>query len=184
MTGPSNEAPGRAPSRRRRLDRASVLRGVLAAFAVAAIAFAPPDAQPGATRLAILALGIVAAWPLARRSAAVTRSTPERFETELRQPAAVATEIASLRAVDNTVRLGSASAFGLELRLKPLLRELARWRLLQNRGVDLDASPEAARRIMGEPLWRLTQAGHLERYGAPGVPIAELQTSVDQLERI
>ena len=114
----------------------------------------------------------------------MTRPTLERFETELRQPAAVPTEIASLRAVDNTVRLGSASAFGLELRLKPLLRELARWRLLQNRGVDLDASPDAARRILGEPLWHLTQAGDLERYGAPGVPIAELQASVDQLERI
>jgi hypothetical protein len=158
---------------------------VLAILAALAILFAPADSRATLTRLGILTVGIVLASWLFRRSAAVTRATPERFEVDLRKQAAVPAEIASLRAIDNTVRLSTASAFGVELRLKPLIRELAAWRLMRHRGIDMAATPEAARRVLGESLWHLTQAADdRPDNGAPGLPLAELRASLDQLERI
>jgi hypothetical protein len=69
--------------------------------------------------------------------------------------------------------------------LKPLLRELASWRLRRNRGIDMDATPELARQLIGEPLRSLIEPGEPVRdYGAPGIPLAEVRTSIDQLERI
>jgi hypothetical protein len=77
------------------------------------------------------------------------------------------------------------SSFGVEFMLRPLLRELASWRLTHNRGIDLDATPDLARRLVGEPLWTLIQAGEPVRdYSAPGISLADVRTSLEQLERI
>lgn len=165
--------------------RVPVLLVVVTAVAVLAIAYAPPDSRASVTRLALLAIGIVAGWRIVRRSAALTRSTPERFEAELAEPLAGTSDLAGMRVIDTTLRLATASAFGVEFRLKPLLRELVAWRLMRNRGIDVETMPEAARRTIGEPLWELTQAAD-ERpdNGAPGLPLPQLQASLDQLERI
>lgn len=167
------------------LRRAAIVVVALAIVAGLMIAFAPPDSRASITRLAVLVVGIaMAAW-LLWRSAAVTRSTPERFEAELRQPVVSPSEIPSLRAIHNTLALATASAFGTERRLKPLLRELAAWRLLSRRGIDMIATPEKARNTIGEALWHSIQAADDPiEYGAPGITLAAVQASLDQLERI
>ena len=158
---------------------------IVVVLAALAIAVAPSDLRPAVSRLAILAIGILPAWWLVRRFLIVTRSTPERFESELRPPVAIAADIPGLRSVDHTMRMALGSSFGVEFMLRPRLRELASWRLLRNRGIDLDATPELARKLVDEPLWSLIQAGEPVRdYSAPGISLADVRTSLEQLERI
>jgi len=158
---------------------------MLAAITAIGIGFAPPDSRPSVVRLALVVGGIVASWWLLRRSAAVTVSSPEGFEAGPRQPAPAASEIPSLRAMQNTLALTTASAIGSERRMKPLLRELAAWKLMTNRGIDLVAAPAAARAALGEPLWALLQdADGPIVHGAPGIPLARVQAGLDQLEQI
>ena len=165
--------------------RSLVAVAVVVALAALAIALAPAHLRPSIGRLAILAIGMLPAWWLVRRFVSATRSTPERFEAELRPPVAIAADIPGLRAVNHTLRMALGSSFGVEFMLRPLLRELAAWRLLRNRGIDLAVAPEQARLLVREPLWSLIQAGEPARdYSAPGIPLADLRTSLDQLERI
>ena len=158
---------------------------VVVALAALAIALAPAGVQPSVARLAILAIGMLPAWWLVRRFVSVTRSTPERFDEDLRQPAAMSADIPGLRAVDHTLRMALGSSFGVEFMLKPLLRELASWRLQRNRGIDIEATPELAREMVGQPLWSLIEPGEPVRdYRAPGISLADVRTSLEQLERI
>jgi hypothetical protein len=150
-----------------------------------AILLAPPDARPSVLRVAILALGTAAAWLLLGRASVVTRSSPERFEQELRRPAPATTEVPTLKSIDTTLRMSTASAFGVEFMLKPLLRELVAWRLTRERNVDLARDPAAARAIMGEPLWRLLHVEDpLRDHRAPGIRLPEVEAAIDDLERI
>lgn len=167
------------------IGRGPLLLAGIAVVAALAIASAPAESQGPAMRVAIVAAGVLAAWRVLGRSAAVTASSPERFETALLEPVVAPTEISGLRSVETDLRMSSANAFGLEFRLKPLLRDLARWRLARNHAVDLDAAPDAARRILGEPLWRLTLAAE-ERpdFRAPGSALADVRAAIDRLERI
>lgn len=159
--------------------------GGVAVVAAIAIVLAPPDARASVIRVAILAVGTVAAWLFLGRASVTTRSTPERFEAELRRPVDAATEVSSLRSIDTTVRMATASAFGVEFMLKPLLRELVAWRLARERNVDLAASPDAARAVMGERLWGVLHVEDPRRdHGAPGMRLTEVQACIDDLERI
>jgi hypothetical protein len=162
-----------------------VALAIVVVLAALAIALAPADLRPSVTRLALLALGILPAWWLVRRFLSITRSTAERFEADARPPVAIAADIPGLRGVDHTLRMALGSSFGVEFMLKPLLRELATWRLLRNRGIDIDAAPERARQLIDEPLWSLIQPGEPAReYSSPGIPLADLRTSIEQLERL
>ena len=166
------------------MSRTTLVVAALAGAAALGIAFAPPESQASLARLGILALGAVAAWRALGRSSSVTAPSPEQFERELAQPRAPSFEIAGLRAVETDLRMSIANAFGRELRLKPILRELAGWRLARNHGVDLDRAPEAAQRILGEPLWQLVRpAEAFPDFRAPGVPLSDIQAAIDRLER-
>jgi hypothetical protein len=158
---------------------------VVTGLAAIAIALAPAGVRPSVTRVAILAIGIVPGWWLVRRFVSVTRSTPERFDAEPREPLPISADIPGLRAVDHTIRMALGSSFGVEFMLKPLLRELASGRLMRNRGIDVHATPELARAIVGEPLWSLIEPGEPVRdYRARGISLADVRTSLEQLERI
>lgn len=164
---------------------ALVLLAVLGVAAVVVAAQLPPDARVAMARIVIVALGIALATAYLRRSRSVTQSTPERFELELAEPRLTQPVIAGLRAVEMTLRLSSASALDFEVRLRPLLRDLVRWRLLTNRGVDMDRKPDAARRILGEPLASFVEdPKEPPPFGSPGVPLAQLDAGLDQLEKI
>ena len=165
--------------------RAALVLVVLAALALAAIGAAPPDARPLATRIAVVVLGLVAAALLLRRLAVATRSSREQFEEVLRHETSLPPVIPGLRAIDQTLRMSTASGFGAAFMLQPLLLELARWRLQRDRRIDLDATPELARRTLGEPIWRLIQArDSTAAWSEPGVRLAEIRAAIDDLERI
>jgi hypothetical protein len=158
---------------------------VLGGIAVLGIAVAPPDAKPLVTRIAVLALALVVAVQLVRRTAAVTRSTPEQFEAALRQDTTPPSVIPGLRAIDQTLRMATASGFGAVFMLRPLLLELATWRLQRDRRIDLAATPELARQALGEPLWRLLQDRDVTAaWNEPGIELADLRAAVADLERV
>lgn len=181
----ADRVPGRSGRRVASATWKAALVLLITAVVAMGISLVPPDSRDLLTRLMVLAVGVVATWVVLRISAPATRSTPERLDRELLQPAPVPTELASLRAVDTTVRMATASAFGVEFRLKPLLRELAGWRLLRSTGIDLDSAPDLAARTLGDPLWRLVQTPEApERYDAPGISLEALQAGLDRLEQI
>ena len=182
-TSIANEGEGGEP--RRILGRTPILLAALAMVAALAIAIAPTDAQPLVARVVILVAGVVAVWKVLGRSAAVTASSPERFELDLRQPLVPATEITGLRSVETDLRMSAASAFGMEFRLKPMLRDLASWRLSRNHGIDMATAPDAARQVLGDPLWNLIRAAEaFPEFRDPGAPIEDVQAGLDRLERI
>lgn len=158
---------------------------VLVSIAVLLAVLVPPEARAAFGRMAILVVGIAIATLYLRRSGPVTTSTPERFEAELQRSTESQPVVPGVLAVEMAVRLATANALDFEVRLKPILRDLARWRLLGNRGVDMDARPEAARRLLGEPLARLIEdAPTPPSFEAPGVPLADIEAGLEQLERI
>ena len=172
-------------SRIPRASRGSLLVAALVGAVTLVIVFAPPEMQASGARLAIVVVGVVAAWRVLGRSAAVTASSPERFDLELRRPPDAPAEISGLRSIETDLRMAEASAFGLEFRLKPLLRELATWRLMRNHGIDMAVAPDAARGILGDRLWELTRAAaELPEFRDPGITLAEIQAGVDRLEGV
>ena len=153
--------------------------------ALVAIVAAPPDVRDTAARAAFVVAGIAASWLLLRRAAPATRSAPELFDLELTRPSPDRSELSGLRALDTAVRMAAANAFGVEVMLKPRLREIAGWRLMREHGVDIERTPETARRLLGEPLWRLTEPTPVRPdISAPGVPLAELRAAIADLERV
>lgn len=157
----------------------------VAILALLGIAALPSEAQAPAGRLAILVIGLAAAWRVLGRAVALTAPSREHFEDALRVPAAPGFEIAGLRAVETDVRMSTANAFGVEMRLKPVLRDLARWRLQRDYGIDLERQPDVAHGVLGEALWRLVApAEAFPEFDAPGVPMAAVEAAVDRLEQI
>ena len=158
---------------------------VVAVVVGIAIVLAPPDSRPSVIRVGLLTLGTAAAWLLLARASVTTRSTREHFEEELRRPPASAADVPSLRSIDTSLRMATASAFGVEFMLKPLLRELVTWRLARERSIDLAKSPAAAREVVGDSLWRLIHVEDPSRdHKAPGVRLTEVEAALDDLERI
>ena len=159
--------------------------GVTAALALIVIVVAPPESETVATRVAAVVLALLAGWRFLGRAIARTRSSTETFEEVLLKPTKPMFEIPALRAAETDIRMASAHAFGVETRLKPVLRQLASWRLRRNHGVDLDRQPKAARRLMGDGLWALTQPTIVgPELRGPGVPMATLEAAVQRLEQL
>lgn len=144
----------------------------------------PPDGRAALVRTVVVVGGITLAALYLRRSRFATLSTPERFELELRRATEPRPVVTSLRAVEMTVRLSTTSALDFDVRLRPVMRDLTRWRLLTNHGVDMDLRPDVARRIMGEPLASLVGDGEPPAFGAPGASLADIDAGLDQLEQI
>ena len=88
--------------------------------------------------------------------------------------------------MEREVSLGLATAFDLHYRLRPRLRRVAAELLAARRGIELDASPDAARRALGDDAWEIVRGDReppRERFG-PGLDIASLRLAVDALEAL
>jgi hypothetical protein len=88
--------------------------------------------------------------------------------------------------MEREVSLGLATAFDLHYRLRPRLRRIAAELLAARRGIELDASPEAARRALGEDAWEIVRDDREpphERF-APGLDIGSLRLAVIALENL
>lgn len=93
--------------------------------------------------------------------------------------------IAELDRLDREVVLATSRDFDLHFRLRPVLREIAHSRL-ERRGVLLDSDDPRVRELLGENLWALTAADREPPAyrQAPGLPLADLERTVERLERL
>jgi len=88
--------------------------------------------------------------------------------------------------IEREVVLATGSGFDRQMRVGPLMRDIARHRLWTRRGIDLDEQPQQAHQVLGDEVWDLLRAGRPEpnlRY-APGADIAELRQILDRIEKV
>lgn len=141
-----------------------------------------PGERSRALDVYLLYLGAVLLFVLARVTSARERRKPippkKERPSENRLP--------DLVRIEREVVLATGSGFDRQMRVGPLLRDIARHRLWTRRGIDLDEQPEQAQEVLGDDVWRLLRAGRPEpnlRY-APGADIAELRQMLDRIEKV
>ncbi|GBD85847.1 hypothetical protein BMS3Abin02_02268 [bacterium BMS3Abin02] len=91
-----------------------------------------------------------------------------------------------LERLERVVRFGTSTATDADRRLYRVLREQARELLLSRYGVDLDAEPEEARRLLGDDAWeriRPDRPVSKDRLG-PGAELSEVDMVVGAIERL
>ena len=134
----------------------------------------------------VLTLGGVA---LAALSSALGEVAPredeslleEAMEPEQPEPA----RIAELERLEREVALAASRQYDLHYRLRPVLRQIAGARL-ERRGAVLDSGSPRVRELLGDELYALTAADReppADRQ-APGLPLADLERTVERLERL
>jgi hypothetical protein len=161
---------------------------VLGVIAFVAVSFTFPGRRHIALDAFILFLG---ALGLAGGVRATRRASPDVHEPSLTDELADPLDVlpqrpAELERLEREVYLSLGSSFYLHHRLRPVLREVAANRLLLRHGLDLDARPAEARKLVGDNAWswlRPDRPEPTDRW-APGPPIAELTAIIDALERI
>ncbi|HET7182276.1 MAG TPA: hypothetical protein VFI15_08615 [Candidatus Limnocylindrales bacterium] len=154
------------------------------AIGLVAIAITPPDARELVIRATIVVAGVWATASLLRRSRLATASVPGRFESFLERPASPSSELPGLRPIDVALRMSMAHALGVEILLRGLVRDLARWRLRQHRGIDLDTDPARARAATGETIWQLIASESSRTTGPSPLSAGAVTAIIDDLERI
>ena len=169
---------------RRDLARAARVLALPTAALAGVVAFAP-----GRVELAVRVYALVlAAAALVLALAALRRAYPPTspLRPQTAGPPASARRPALLARMEHEAALGVAGAFDLHHRLRPRLRQLASELLAARRGIALDRDPERARAALGERTWELCRADLRapEDRLARGIPISELRTVVESLERL
>jgi hypothetical protein len=105
----------------------------------------------------------------------------EAMASEQREPA----RIPELDRLERQVALAASRDFDFHFRLRPVLREIAESRL-ERRGVRLDSKSPRVRELLGDDLWALTAADREPSAyrQAPGLPLEDLERTVERLERL
>ena len=88
--------------------------------------------------------------------------------------------------IERDIVLATGSGFDRQMRIGPLMRDIARHKLWTRRGVELEEQPERARELLGDDVWRLLRAGRPEpnaRY-ARGAEISELRQILERIEKV
>ncbi len=130
--------------------------------------------------LAVIALGalvMAAGVHVAARGAVLTR---RRAPVLRRAPAKPAT-LAGLEMLVG----GALGVADVQLRLRPVLREIAAARLARH-GVRLELDDDRARELLGDELWEIVRPGRSlpeDRFG-PGLSRGELRGLLERLEAL
>jgi hypothetical protein len=138
-------------------------------------------------RLYLMAVAaVVMAALVAELAEAIPPAPPSAFERVLRRRPALAPDRPVALVDLESLLAGRLSAGDVHFRLRPLLREVAASRLRTARGVDLDADPESARRLLGPAAWELVRPDRDapdDRF-APGLELADLRPVIEALEAV
>lgn len=134
--------------------------------------------------LAVATIALVHVVRFVRAAYPAAAASP--FDSALRARTRRDERLPELARVEREVSLGMATAFDLHYRLRPSLRRIAGELLAARRGIDLDASPEAARKALGDETWEVVRADReppRDRYGA-GLELGALRSVVSSLEAL
>ena len=141
-----------------------------------------PGDRPHALDIYLLYLGGVLLFMLAR----MTTGAGDRRKPIPPKKEQVSTRLQELVRIEREVVLATGSGFDRQMRVGPLMRDIARHRLWTRRGIDFDEQPERARELLGSDVWELLRAGRPEpnlRY-APGADVAELRQILERIEKV
>jgi hypothetical protein len=146
---------------------------------------------PGRTGLVLnVYLLLLAAGALAQLVTRLRRALPvldaSPVDEALRRRPRRQPRLPELERLERDVALGHTTAFDLHFRLRPTVRRIAAELLRARRGIDLDASPDAARHALGDDTWELVRADReppAERL-ATGLELASMRRIVDSLEAL
>ena len=158
----------------------------LAVLIVLVVAILSPRDRGPAAQVLVVVAGALAIRLLVRSVRLATWAPgPFAFDQALvlrpARPPALPSEPERIR-----FEVGAATHRAMELnhQFRRRLRGLAQDRLTAAHGVDLDADPEAARKLLGEEAWDLLRPDReppADRFG-PGMPIDEVTRIVDAVE--
>ena len=167
-----------------RLDRAIAVAVSATVWAGVTILAAPGRAALVAHVWLVVVLVLALGVALDRLRRAVPRRA-SAFDAAFAPSKPTRARPASLARVEREVTLGGGTAFDVHYRLRPLVRSLATGLLLR-RGVDLERSPDRARTLLAPLTWDLVRPDRPtpDDRTAPGLPIAEIEAVVDDLERL
>ena len=166
-----------------RVDR-TIAVAVAATFWAGVFLIAVPER---AAMIAHIWLVVVLALVLGTALERLRRSVPRRaspFDAAFAPVPPTRARPATLERVEREVTLATGTAFDVHFRLRPVVRSIAAGKLLR-RGVDLQRRPDRARELLGPSVWELVRPGRPapDDRAAPGLPLAELERVVDDLER-
>lgn len=139
-----------------------------------------------AVRVYVLVLAGLAAIHLLRALRSAHPRAASRFEEAFRARTRKDERLPELERLEREVTLAMSTAFDLHYRLRPALRRIAGELLAARRGIDLDASPAAARIALGDQTWQLVRVDReppRDRFAA-GADLASLGTFVAALEAL
>jgi len=166
----------------------SVALALVASALLAFVSSIRPGDRGLALDLYVLVLGGLAMLAVSRvaRQAREAVAEPSRFDEALLPEQRPAERPADLVRLEREVALGTARAFDLHYKLRPVLREIAEHRLRSVRGFPGEGVPEAARNLLGTAGWELLRDDRPppEQRMAPGMPAPVLRDLVDRLEKM
>jgi hypothetical protein len=131
----------------------------------------------------VLYLGAVLLFVLARMTSGA-RGRRKPIPPKKEKPSD--NRLPELARIEREIVLATASGFERQLRVGPLVRDIARHKLWTRRGVDLDEQPERAQELLGPDVWRVLRAGRPEpnaRYH-PGADVSELRQILERIEKV
>jgi hypothetical protein len=131
------------------------------------------------------ALAVLAALVVAGALRALSEALPLAQRRRERRAEATTEDPADFARIGRAVASATTSAGDLHLRLRPILREVA-IDGLRRRGVELDADPARARRLLAPATWELVRperAAPADAF-ARGLPATQLDLVLDDLEAL
>jgi hypothetical protein len=147
------------------------------------LAFSPGRVELALRIYALLLAGATLVVALAALRRAYPRPPRRR---SARRPGGERARPRTLARIEDELALGAASSFDLHHRVRPRLRGIADDLLRARRGVSLEQEAERARAALGDTAWELVRPERPppEDRQARGIPISELRTVVEALERL
>jgi hypothetical protein len=171
---------------RRVLFRRVPLALLLTLVFVSLLPFGRLPREPVVETYVLVIGGLACLTALAAARFAQGEGGHSQFERALKRRWPHAKRPERLEQLERHVALASESAFDLHFRLRPTAVTIASERLWNRHGIDLEAHPDQARRLLSPELWALVRpdrpppANRLARGPGSG----ELARLVDALERI
>lgn len=153
---------------------------------VISLAVLPGRAEVVLRVYVLLLAAFVLAQLLVRLRSGLPAPGPSPVDAALRRRPPRVDRVAELEKIEREVTLGLTTSFDLHFRLRPTLRRIASELLRARRGIDLDTSPEAARRALGDETWELVRPDREpphDRFGH-GIELERLRRVVVSLEAL
>jgi hypothetical protein len=131
------------------------------------------------------ALTVLAVIVAAAAVRALIETLPPMRRAARGQPSSTGEATGDRERLDRVVSIATTHAGDLHLRLRPILREIAADGL-RRRGVELDAQPHAAQKLLAPETWELVRPDRPrpDDAFAPGIAPKRLDAVLDDLEAL